>query len=126
MGSDNVFLMRAIFYVFGQSDGIHICPQADYLFPVPGFESRHYTGATDTGTDFQTQLFQLFRYNAGGAYLLKSCLGVGVQIPAESSEFFLQYFSAMEKPWEEASQALYLQGMRDCAALLREMGILGE
>ena len=41
-------------------------------------------------------------------------------------QFFLQYFSEMEKPWEEASQALYLQGMRDCAALLREMGILGE
>ena len=35
--------------------------------------------------------------------------------------FFLQYFSAMEKPWQEASQALYLQGMRDCVDFCVEL-----
>jgi hypothetical protein len=72
---------------------IHIRPQPDHLARITSLSANHtnnpcFPYAT---MDFNTQGLKRTRHDPRGTYLLKSKLGIGVQITPQRDEFLMEF-----------------------------------
>ena len=79
--------------IFLDGKGVHIRPQPDHLARVTLLTTDHTNNTCFpyATMDFNAQGLKRTRHDPRGTYLLKSKLGVGVQITPQRDEFLMKF-----------------------------------